>query len=269
MTALRIDLVFPRFKLLSGAERAILGLAGALAAAGHEVRIVCHQFDESGRPRVPPGVDVACTDARLDWTNTRYLNAGADYARTLSLRHSLDPRASLYVLFGPALPLAWQLSRRGPDRAPVLYYCWEPPRALYQDRELVLERLGWQRVLLAPVLSTYAGLDRALVRQADHVCTSSPFAASRIEAIYERPATVITLGIDRERLDRARTETRPTPPRVLTVNYLHPRKRVDLFIAAAAAFGAGEASTEQPRWIIVGDGPERVRLEALSRTGMA
>ena len=265
MTALRIDLVFPRFKLLSGAERAILGLAGALVEAGHAVRIVCHQFDESCRPRVPSGVEVACTDARLDWTNNRYLNAGADYARTLSLRHVLDPRASLYLLFGPSLPLAWQLSRRGPDRAPVLYYCWEPPRALYQDRELVLERLGWQRVLLAPMLSAYAGLDRALVRQADRVCTSSPFAASRIEAIYERPATVITLGIDRERLDRARTETRPTPPRVLTVNYLHPRKRADLFIAAAAAFGAGEASAEQPRWIIVGDGPERARLEALSR----
>ena len=149
MTALRIDLVFPRFKLLSGAERAILGLAGALAAAGHEVRIVCHQFDESCRPRVPPGVDVACTDARLDWTDNRYLNAVSDYARALSLRHVLDPRANLYVLFGPSLPLAWQLSRRGPERAPVLYYCWEPPRALYQDRELVLERLGWRRLVLA------------------------------------------------------------------------------------------------------------------------
>ena len=265
VTALRIDLVFPRFKLLSGAERAILGLGGALGAAGHDVRIVCHQFDESCRPRVPPGVDVACTDARLDWTNNRYVNAVSDYGRALSLRHALDPRASVYVLFGPSLPLAWQLSRRGPDRAPVLYYCWEPPRALYQDRELVLERLGWRRLVLAPMLRAYAGLDRALVRHADRVCTSSPFAASQVEAAYERPATVITLGIDRDRLDRAYTEKRSGPPRVLTVNYLHPRKRVDLFIAAAAEPQAWEAPGERPRWVVVGDGPERVRLEALSR----
>ena len=44
MMTLRFDLVFPRFKLLSGAERAILGLAGALAEAGHHPRIICHQF---------------------------------------------------------------------------------------------------------------------------------------------------------------------------------------------------------------------------------
>ena len=151
------------------------------------------------------------------------------------------PRANLYVLFGPSLPLAWQLSRRGPDRAPVLYYCREPPRALYQDRELVLERLEWRRLVLAPMLRAYAGLDRARVRHADRVCTSSQFAASQVEAAYERPATVITLGIDRDRLGRAHTEQRPVPRRVLTVNYLHPRKRVDLFIAAAAASQAGKA----------------------------
>ena len=55
------------------------------------------------------------------------------------------------------------------------------------------------------------------------------------------------------------------PRRVLTVNYLHPRKRVDLFIAAAAASQAREAPGERPRWVVVGDGPERARLEALSR----
>ena len=266
MTALRIDLVFPRFKLLSGAERAILGLAGALVEAAHDVRIVCHQLDESCRPRLPAGVEVACTNARLDWSGNRYLNAVSDYARALSLRHLLDARADLFLLFGPSLPLVAYLRRRGQDPAPVLYYCWEPPRALYQDRKLVLDRVGWRRVWLAPMLSAYAGVDRTLVRQADGVCTSSPFAAQRIEATYETPATVITLGIDRRRLDRARSEERPSPPRVVTVNYLHPRKRVDLIIEAAAAYKASRGdAADQPRWVIVGDGPERASLEALSR----
>ena len=261
----RIDLVFPRFKLLSGAERAILGLAGALADDGHHVRIVCHQFDPSCRPRVAARVEVACSQLRLDWSANRYLNALFDYARTLSLRRWLDPRADVYLLFGPSLPLVWYLRmlRRHPAR--VLYYCWEPPRVLYQDRALVLTRVGWLRLLLAPFLSVYARVDRSLVRRTDGVCTSSPFAARRIEDVYGRPASVITLGVDRDRLARASSVTRASPPQVVTVNYLHPRKRVELVIRAAAAYPAVGGDARQPRWVIVGDGPERLRLKALTR----
>ncbi|MCH7825538.1 MAG: hypothetical protein IH849_12110, partial [Acidobacteria bacterium] len=76
----RIDLVFPRFKLMSGAERAILGLAEGLARAGHAPRIVCHKFDDSCRPRLAPGVELAVGGARIDWTGNRYLNAVFDYS---------------------------------------------------------------------------------------------------------------------------------------------------------------------------------------------
>ena len=89
MTNLRIDLVFPRFKLLSGAERAILGLAGAMVEAGHRVRVVCHQFDRSCLPRLAPGVELACSNLRLDWSRNRYLNAALDYGRCFQLRHLL------------------------------------------------------------------------------------------------------------------------------------------------------------------------------------
>ena len=264
MTAFRIDLVFPRFKLLSGAERAILGLATALVEGDHTVRVVCHQFDASCRPRLSPGVDLVCSGTRLDWSANRYLNAVSDYTRTLSLRHLLDVRADLYLLFGPALPLVCCVSDRVPAGR-TIYYCWEPPRAIYQDRRLVLQRVGWQRLVLGPALRVYAALDRALVRRAGAVCTSSPFAARRIEAVYGRRASVITLGIDRDRLDRVSSVGRESPARVITVNYLHPRKRVHLFIQAAAAYEAAAGDARAPLcWVVVGDGPERVHLERLS-----
>ena len=259
---LRVDLVFPRFKLLSGAERAILGLAGALTEDGHDVRIVCHQFDASCRPRLPSGVTLACSDARLDWTTNRYLNAGSDYVRSFGLREMLDDTADVCVLFGPSLPLVLG-SRRG--RAKVLYYCWEPPRALYQDRGRVLSRLRWSRVLVGPALRLYGALDRWLVGRADDVCTSSPFAASQIEAAYGRSAWVVTLGMDRARLDAVSPVEGGSPPVVLTVNYLHPRKRVELFLEAASCCrDRWTDPTTRPRWIVVGDGPERNRLEKLA-----
>jgi glycosyltransferase involved in cell wall biosynthesis len=259
---LRVDLVFPRFKLLSGAERAILGLAGALVADGHDVRVVCHQFDASCRPRLPSDVTLACSHARLDWTTNRYLNAGSDYLRSFGLRRLLDDTADVCVLFGPSLPLAWR-RRKGGVR--VLYYCWEPPRALYQDRGRVLSRLGWSRVLVGPALRLYGALDRWLVGRADNVCTSSPFTVAQIEAAYRRSASVVTLGVDRARLDAALPAEHVSPPVVLTVNYLHPRKRVELFLEAAShCRDRWTDPVSRPRWIVVGDGPERGRLEQLA-----
>ena len=259
---LRLDLVFPRFKLLSGAERAILGLAGALTADGHHVRTVCHQFDESCRPRLPSDVTLVCSHARLDWSTNRYLNAGSDYLRSFRLRRLLDDTADICVLFGPSLPMVWG-RRSGGARA--VYYCWEPPRALYQDRGRVLSRLGWSRVIVGPALRLYAALDRWLVGLADDVCTSSPFAASQIEAAYGRSASVVTLGVDRARLDAVQPVENGSRPVALTVNYLHPRKRVELFLEAAAhCRDRWTDPASRPRWIVVGDGPERDRLEGLA-----
>jgi len=261
----RIDLVFPRFKLLSGAERLILGLATALQKAGHEPRIVCHQFDDSCRPRLSPGVELVCSGKRLDWFRNRYLNAIADYGRTWQLDGLLDGDADARVLFGPALPLAGRLrSGVGP---PLLYFCYEPPRALYQDRGIVLERLGAMRFVLSPLMTLYRRIDKRLVAAVDQVCTNSDFSAERIRACYGRTAPVITHGVDRQRFDSLRPTVAAHPPTLLTVNYLHPRKRVDLAIEAMALLvrGAqnGPALLDGLRLHIIGDGPERERLGAL------
>lgn len=267
MSGLRIDLVFPRFKILSGAERAILGIAAALVREGHRPRIVCNQFDPSCRPRLPAGVDLEITGAKLDWSRNRYVNAIFDYLRTLRLASALDPNADMRVYFGPALLLAWRRSWWGRRRLPTLYYCWEPPRVLYQDRKAVLSRVGILRLPLTVFLAIYRRLDRRMVVAMAAVVTSSPFAARQIESVYGRPAHVITLGVDRGRLDQFKRRRGGGPPVLLTVNYLHPRKRVDLIIDAVALL-CRDSSPEAgplPRLRVVGDGPERASLEARAR----
>ncbi len=267
MNGLRVDLVFPRFKILSGAERAILGIAAALLREGQRPRIVCHQFDRSCRPRLPAGVELACTGAKLDWSRNRYVNAIFDYLRTLRLASTLDPDADMRVFFGPSLLLAWRLSWRKRRRLPTIYYCWEPPRALYQDRKAVLSRVGILRLPLAGALAIYRRLDRRMVAAMDAVVTSSPFAAQQIESCYGRSARVITLGVDRTRLDQFKRERRDGTPILLTVNYLHPRKRVDLIIDAVAWLhrNGGLEASAFPRLRVVGDGPEKASLEAQAR----
>ena len=76
---MRLDFVFPRFKVLSGAERLVLELTTALAEMGHRPRIVCHQFDSSCADLLADGVELVETGIRLDWFPNRYVNAGFDY----------------------------------------------------------------------------------------------------------------------------------------------------------------------------------------------
>lgn len=259
--SLRLDLVFPRFKMLSGAERLILELAAGLREAGHRPRLVCHRFDESCRPLLAAGVELDTTGLRLDWTSNRYLNAGFDYARVGALADRLDPTADAAVLYGPALRLAPALVGRARPRPAVVYHCFEPPRVLYQDHDDVLDRTGpLARLPLRLALAVYRRVDRRLVARAEALTASGPFAARRVRAVYGREAIPITHGIDRERLDAPGT-AEPPPADLITVNYLHPRKRVDRVIRALAAL---PASVGEMRLEVVGDGPERARLESLA-----
>lgn len=259
---MRVDLVFPRFKILSGAERLILELAAGLRRAGHRPRIVCHRFHPSCRPLLPPDIDVAATGARLDWTGNRYLNAAFDYARVPELRRRVDPRADAVILFGPALRLASGLVRRPRPRPAVVYHCFEPPRALYQDRRDVLARAGLSRWPLAAVLAAYRRVDRRLVQRAEALTASGAYAARRVQEVYGRRATPITHGIARQRLDAPVSGDDRAGASLVTVNYLHPRKRIDLVVRALAMLPPALADTTLE---IVGDGPERPALESLAR----
>src|SRR5207247_7158432 len=111
VTAMRIDFVFPKFKLLSGAERLILDLGRALAGRGHRVRIVCHRFHPSCRPLAEKLV-IAETGHRLEWTGNHYLDSIASYVQSFRLLRRIDRAADAVSLFGPALALAaWRRQR--------------------------------------------------------------------------------------------------------------------------------------------------------------
>ena len=293
MSSLRLDFVFPRFKILSGAERSILELARALADAGHKPRILCHRFHTSCEPLLDSRVQLVQTGIRLEWSRSHYLNAVLDYARVGRLRRLLDPAADAYVLVGPAASILALLRLRR-SRVAIVVHSFEPPRALYRDHELVLQRLGPWRLLLKPLLVLYRAFDRWLVRQAGAVTCVGPYPAARIEEIYGRPAIAVTHGLDRARLDAAKgpDSTDASGRRgnattdLITVNYLHPRKRVDLVIRALAELDAVESTDaasepapagqllvdlEASRTIrapkvleIVGAGPELQALEKLA-----
>src|SRR5437773_1930496 len=254
VTAMRIDLVFPKFKLLSGAERLILDLGSALAGRGHRVRIVCHRFHPSCRPLAEKLV-IEETGYRLEWTGNHYLDSIASYVQSFWLRRRIDRAADAVCLFGPALPLAARRPR-GPRH--LLYFCYEPPRAASVDEAEVLARVGVLRFVLAPALRLYRRIDRWLVRRVDSILVSGPFGADLVRAEYGRASWIVTHGVS---LDATRPDRRAARAAigideaarvVLTVNFLHPRKRIDLLLRAWARV---EKRLRDPVLLIVGDGP--------------
>ncbi len=263
---MHIDIVFPRFKSLSGAERSLLEWAAGLAHHGHRVRVVCHQFDESCQALVAPGVTLAVSGARLDWWHSHYMNALAEYLRSPALLRHMQRDADAHVLCGgPSLPIAALLKLLPRWRGPVIYHCFEPPRVLYQDRASILRRVGAMRFLLAPLIALYRPVDRWFVRAVDAITTAGPYSAGRIASVYGRGAQALTNGLDHAALDVARATAAAPRYSLLTVNTLHPRKRVDLVLRALAflTHPIGDERTP-PTLLVVGDGPERARLETLS-----
>jgi glycosyltransferase involved in cell wall biosynthesis len=258
-----IDFVQPKFKPPTGAERFILSVGRALAATGCRVRIVCHQFDPLCRP-LAEGLIVEESGLRLDWSGNHYLDSISSYVQCFRLRPLLAPDADVVCLFGPALPLA---ALRPPPSTRLVHFCYEPPRAVGVDNADVLARVGRWRWLLRPALRAYRAVDHWLVRRVAAILVSGPFAQQLVRAEYGLPSEVVTPGTSFVGMHPERSAARTSlgigdaDRMALSVNFLHPRKRVDLLLAAWARV---EALLPAARLLIVGEGPERSALERLS-----
>ncbi|HUP27882.1 MAG TPA: glycosyltransferase family 4 protein, partial [Chloroflexia bacterium] len=268
---------YPQFKKLTGAERLILRLAAYTARAPGsppEVVLVTHRLAEECRPALDPEVQLVETGWPMQVTGNHYLDAAVEYllGPLLALRVPLRSLDGLVFFGPPSVPAMWftrrvllKLLRK---KVPLLYFCFEPPRFIYSDTDDIVHRLGAFGPLLRPLFSLYRSLDRRMVSSAHQVLSNSPFGSERIRIAYGRRAVVIEHGVDLEpprsgEVDalRARYGLNGRPAAV-TVNHLHPRKRIDLFLKAVHhATRTGPAATA----VVVGGGPEREQLERHAR----
>ncbi|PWT93506.1 MAG: hypothetical protein C5B54_01730 [Acidobacteria bacterium] len=256
--------LFPRFKLLSGAERLILKLAGSLIDRGIRISILCHQFDDSCLPILPKNAELRQTGKKLDFFSNRYANAALDYFRTSSLTEFVSSEMNAVCCFGPGLTAAPLIRAKN---IPALYFCYEPPRFLYVDREMIQNRLGVFRILSGPIFDEYRKRDQTLVGGVDAILSNSEFGRKQIQDFYHRDAVVITHGLDGFQVGTRKAEIRAmlglkdSDIVVTSVNYLHPRKRLDLFIQTVQR---ARQSYDAIYGLIVGGGPEEQHLRRIA-----
>jgi glycosyltransferase involved in cell wall biosynthesis len=128
-------------------------------------------------------------------------------------------------------------------------YCHNPPRFLWQPQDYFRGRPGLRRTL-APALAGFRRIDRAAASRVGAYVGNSATVARRIRTTYDRDATVVHPPVETSLY-------RPTDERsgrFLVVSRLLPYKRIDLAVDAATSAGLPLD--------VVGEGPERGRLEA-------
>jgi glycosyltransferase involved in cell wall biosynthesis len=140
---------------------------------------------------------------------------------------------------------------------PSVVYYHSPARILWRP-DLELQRL---RPIMQPLaraaLPTFRAFDRWVAQHPTTVLANSSSIADRIQQAYGREAEVVHPPVDVERWSRI---PRGTPRHVLWLGRLVAYKQPELAMRACAAAGL--------RLVMVGDGPERERLEALGIEGV-
>ena len=153
-----------------------------------------------------------------------------------------------------------------PGRTRHVCYCLTPMRYAWDQFEAYFgsERAGatTSRVMRV-VMAGLARWDRATEGRVHRYLAISQYVARRISLYYNRQSSIVYPPVETAFYMPAPSEPPPVeasePERVegfLVVSALVPYKRVDLAIIAAQRAGASLT--------IVGDGPERARLEALA-----
>src|SRR2546423_947413 len=236
-----------------------------LRAAGHEVDVFTSSY--RGTPdQVFAGIPVH----RFRYFPRRWENLTHEEAAPDRMKRSLLYRLMPACFIVAGMAAIWRLCRR--TRYDVIHVHWPLPLALF----------GWaaQRARPARLVTTFYGVELRWVkgalpflkgflawaaRRSDRVSAISTYTAGELRELADIPIEVIPYTTSLPDVTPApalasagRDGTGP----VLFVGRLVERKGVAYLIEAVARLGRGE---EGPRLEIVGDGPERPRLEALAR----
>ncbi len=149
----------------------------------------------------------------------------------------------------------------GPDQLHVSYvhspfrYAWDQQAQYLREHSLSRGPRSWVLRLLLHWLRIW---DVRTAPGVDHFLANSRFVARRIRKVYRREARVIHPPVNTDAFQLQPDKK----PYFLAASRLVPYKRVDLIV---------EAFSKMPerRLIVIGDGPERKRIESLAGSNVS
>ncbi len=245
---MKVALVYDHLTQFGGAERVLQ----ALASLWPDAPIYTTVYDERGTGGVFAGRVMRTSFIQSLPFATRYPHA---YTPLLPLAVEGWDFSSFDLVISVAGPFAKGIVTRPPTRH--IAYCLTPPRFLWEGSHAFWKYLGYPkiaRVAVAPV-QTYIRLwDAHAAQRATDMVAISRTVAERVGAYWGREASVIYPPVRTDVFQPVQDARRDI---FIAAGRLVSYKRFDIAIRAAQAAGVP--------LVIAGDGPERSRLERLTR----
>jgi glycosyltransferase involved in cell wall biosynthesis len=243
------DCVYP--ESLGGVEHRNACLAGALAARGHRVTVAGWVEKPHAAPKGVTILPMAFRTGLYDADGRRGALASLKFAlATLKLDvRPFDIVETASIPYIHLLPLALRCALHRKPLAVTWYEYWG---SLWRDYK-------------GPrVASLFMGVERFCARLGDAVSASCALTAERVGRVRPGGLTipVMPCGVSLEAIRQAAVAPAPGVPPLIYAGRLMREKRLDLVLAALPHVPAPEKG---PIFGVIGDGPDRERLEAIVR----
>src|SRR5262245_9010929 len=238
----------------------LVELLQRLRAAGHDVEVFTSAYKGS-----PDQTFAGIPVHRFRYFLRRWENLTHEETAPDRMRRSLLYRVLPLFFVAAGMLAIWRLARR--RVYDIIHVHWPLPLAL----------LGWaaQRAHHAPIVTTFYGVElrwvknvlkpfkrflRWAARRSAKVVAISSYTANELRELVDVPIDVIPYTASLPPPPYSLHAPGAPPPTILFVGRLVERKGVSYLIDAL-----GRLKERDAQLVIVGDGPERSRLEALSR----
>lgn len=241
----RIAIFHDNFAQMGGAERVAEALAAALPGASLHTTLAAHA-------KLVP--ELRAREIRTTWMQR--LPRPGRYYRHYFLLYPFAVESADLRDYDLVVTSCFGYAKGVKTRRDAVHvcYCYTPMRWVWRHDDYVArERFGYLRQrALAWMLPPLRQWDLRAAKRPDFFLTSSQVVADRIRESYGREATVIPPPIDLARFHISREPG----DFYLIVSRLVAYKRIDLAVQACNLLGR--------KLIVIGDGPDRERLQALA-----
>ncbi len=257
---------------MHGATKYLMAFASELERQGQDSSILCTEF----RIPRPYWLDAEIIEAYGDSrgqrsSRSRLIRATERLVLTPRLARHLPADADAVVLHSEhALPLLPFVRRKSP-KAVVVYYCYQPPREVYDLWEIVKRDFGpLIRAGLRVAIPAYRWIDRKLARAADMVLVFSPEYREYARQVYgDLNYVLVPAGIDFRMFEENGPEAEEKQRAIrggcdhyLLMNAVLARKKnIDVFVRLLASLRARGLKV---RGTVIGEGPLENELKALA-----
>jgi glycosyltransferase involved in cell wall biosynthesis len=286
---MKIAIVYASFYTRGGAENTILWLTAELLRRGHQITIFTSEYDHADHdiPEVVRQCMIEISAGGNYSTFIDWLFAGWRLRNILNTFDLVNPHnfpANVWVYF------AKRFSRTFP---PILWYCQEPPRTLYEPEQhrqqgryasfkghvrtkyrqqgiKIIPKMFQKGLFYAlttcfrqPLRRFHIRLDQQAVHACDRILGNSQYTAAVIQATYNDRALPCLLGIPKP--DTMQLPARERKNYFLTVSRLEPPKRVNAILHAMRVI-VHEQGQNDAVLVIVGTGTQEAALQELVKT---